>query len=333
MQFEQREDGGHMGLENGFAIYADGNKIAVKEQLSIKEDYQLESIAPNNNPVYAAIGNSITHGTGHQSASFLTYPYVLADSMNWNLYNLAIAGARTGWPIALLFKNKEVDFITIALGFNDWMWDNKPLSDKLHQYEKLLDSLRYFQSNAKIFCITPLSTAKTETQLGAPFSLQDYRTMLMRHVNTRRNLGDHNIFLVHGDSLSNPSMLMDGIHLSKTGAPLFAAKLQEKLRELLAVTNSIKTEHPEKLDFNLKHNYPNPFNPATKIIFYTNKATEIKLNILNLKGQKVATIFKGKVARGHHQFVFQGDDLPAGIYFYNVKSRNYCQTKKMTLLK
>ena len=175
MQFEQREDGGHMGLENGFAIYADGNKIAVKEQLnftinapvedssivykillpslyavnftglSIKEDYQLESIAPNNNPVYAAIGNSITHGTGHQSASFLTYPYVLADSMNWNLYNLAIAGARTGWPIALLFKNKEVDFITIALGFNDWMWDNKPLSDKLHQYEKLLDSLRYFK--------------------------------------------------------------------------------------------------------------------------------------------------------------------------------------------
>ncbi len=187
-----------MSLQNGFAIYAESVQIAIEEQLSftiyapdsgtsvsyevvlpslyavdltglsLKEGYQLDEIDPIDKPVYAAIGNSITHGTRHQSASFLTYPFVLDRSGGWNLYNLAVAGARTGWPMALLFKDKHVDYITIALGFNDWMRDNKPLSDKLYQYEKLLDSLRSFQPEAKIFCITPLTTIMTTTQLGAP---------------------------------------------------------------------------------------------------------------------------------------------------------------------
>ena len=364
MEFEQRQEGGHLGLENGFAIYADSVRIAVKEKLkftidapdsnrsilytvllpslyaidftglSIANGYKLEELAPDSKPVYAAIGNSITHGTGHQSASFLTYPYILADSMNWKLYNLAVTGARTGWPISLLFKDKNVDYITIALGFNDWMWDNKPLSDKFYQYKKLLDSLVYFQPEAKIFCITPLTTTKTETQLDAPFSLQDYRTMLIRHVSRRRNLGNQNIFILHGDSLSDASMLMDGIHLSKTGSPLFADRLVEEINKLLQSNNtSINSENPVELNFELKQNYPNPFNPSTNIQFYTKNTAEIELNILNLMGQKITTLFEGKVTRGFHRFNFKSHDLPNGIYLYRIESKDYNETKKMTILK
>jgi len=363
LEFEQREEGGHLGLENGFAIYADSSRIAIKEELSFTIDapesdssvrytillpsiyainltemiladgYQLEPIQPDNRPVYAAIGNSITHGTGHQSASFLTYPYVLADSMDWNLYNLAVAGDRTGWPISLLFKDKKVDYITILLGFNDWMWDNSPLSDKLYQYEKLLDSLLCFQPDAEIFSITPLTTTKTETQFNAPFDLQDYRTMLIRHVTRRRNLGDKNLHLIHGDSISNPSMLMDGIHLSKKGAPLFACNLKDKIREILTSKTGLKHEKIDKFNFKLEQNYPNPFNPVTNIRLALPKSTHVELSVYNLLGQQVAKIIDQQMNIGDHNILFNSGELAGGIYFYKIQTERFSDVKKMVIMK
>jgi lysophospholipase L1-like esterase len=363
MEFEQREEGGHLGLENGFAIYADNQQIAIKEKLnftintpakdssvvykvllpslyainlteiSIADGHHLKSVKPSKKPTYAAIGNSITHGTGHQSASFLTYPYVLADSMEWNLHNLAVAGARTGWPVSLLFKDKKVDYITILLGFNDWMWDNKPLSDKLYQYEKLLDSLLSFQPDAEIFCITPLTTTKTETQLNAPFDLQDYRTMLIRHVSRRRNLGDKNLHIIHGDSISNPSMLMDGIHLSKKGAPLFACNLKDKIREILASKTGLKQEKIDKFNFKLEQNYPNPFNPVTNIRLALPKSTHVELSVYNLLGQQVAKIIDQQMNIGDHNIIFNSGELAGGIYLYKIQTERFSDVKKMVIMK
>jgi hypothetical protein len=257
----------------------------------------------------------------------------LADSIKWNLYNLAVAGARTGWPVSLLFKDKKVDYITILLGFNDWMWDNKPLSDKLYQYEKLLDSLLSFQPDAEIFCITPLTTTKTETQLNAPFDLQDYRTMLIRHVSRRRNLGDKNLHIIHGDSISNPSMLMDGIHLSKKGAPLFACNLKDKIREILASKTGLKEEKIDKFNFKLEQNYPNPFNPVTNIRLALPKSTHVELSVYNLLGQQVAKIIDQQMNIGDHNIIFNSGELAGGIYLYKIQTERFSDVKKMVIMK
>jgi len=90
---------------------------------------------------------------------------------------------------------------------------------------------------------------------------------------------------------------------------------------------------------NLKKNYPNPFNPTTTIEFSLNKSSEnLNLEIYNVKGQKVKTLYRGKAEAGTHTFIWNGTDnsnnpVSSGIYFYRLKSDKKLETKKMLLLK
>jgi hypothetical protein len=54
--------------------------------------------------------------------------------------------------------------------------------------------------------------------------------------------------------------------------------------------------------FELKGNYPNPFNPTTKIRFSNDRTSNVKVNVYSLKGEKVATIMNKEVK---HNFVFE----------------------------
>lgn len=264
MSFTERTDAGKVGLHNGFAVYADGNRYKVFESLnfnfvspgtegqavlyevvlpslhgvnitglSIDDGFTLEEISPLNKPVMAVIGTSISHGTGQQSSSFYTYPFIVASDMGWDLVNLAVAGAHTGWPMSLLFKGKKADYIIVELGFNDWYWDNKPLSSKAGQYNKLLDSLRVFQKNAKIICVTPIVTTYTTSTMGAGFRFEDFREMVRSIVTAKQIKGDSLLYIVHGDSLTNSAMLDDGVHLSEKGAQSFATALSDKIKEII----------------------------------------------------------------------------------------------------
>jgi lysophospholipase L1-like esterase len=262
--FEARPGSGNAGLHNAFTVYTDGKKYKTYESLiftivspkagtesvlyeivlpslygvnfialSLEDGNELEEILPLNKPVLAVIGTSISHGTGQQSSSADTYPFILSENMNWELVNLAVAGAFTGWPAGQLVKDKKVDYIIVELGFNDWMWDNKPLSYKEDQYTRLIDTLRANQKNAKIFCITSITTTETTPKMGAGFSLDDYRKMVARTVKDRRENGDENIFIINGEEITSPVMLDDGVHLNVNGAKVFGNKLTTIIKKKL----------------------------------------------------------------------------------------------------
>jgi hypothetical protein len=97
---------------------------------------------------------------------------------------------------------------------------------------------------------------------------------------------------------------------------------------------------PEK--FQLHQNRPNPFNPSTQISFdvpeLDNGPIDVSLNIYNLIGQKVATVFNKQVEAGSYTAVWNGLDdngviLPSGIYIYQIVSGSFVQSKRMLLLK
>jgi hypothetical protein len=93
---------------------------------------------------------------------------------------------------------------------------------------------------------------------------------------------------------------------------------------------------PDK--FELKQNYPNPFNPVTQISFSLPKAANVKLEIYNLLGQKVATLFDGQLPAGNHQIIWDGKNLKgelvsSGIYFYRLQAGDFMNVKKMILVK
>lgn len=88
----------------------------------------------------------------------------------------------------------------------------------------------------------------------------------------------------------------------------------------------------------LSQNYPNPFNPETTIEFSLPTATEISLDIFNLKGQKVAYFAPQNYSAGKHRIVWQaldskGHKLPSGIYFYSLNSGKESLIRKMVLSK
>jgi photosystem II stability/assembly factor-like uncharacterized protein len=91
--------------------------------------------------------------------------------------------------------------------------------------------------------------------------------------------------------------------------------------------------------YSLKQNYPNPFNPNTKIEYNISDISEIDLKVFNLLGQEIKTIFKGIKTAGSYTINFSGNNLPSGMYFYRLSTKNLktnitnFETKKMILLK
>lgn len=85
--------------------------------------------------------------------------------------------------------------------------------------------------------------------------------------------------------------------------------------------------------FELQQNYPNPFNPQTKIKFYIPERTFVKLKVFDLLGNELETLVSEVKDSGYHEIVFDGSELPSGVYFYTLQTQKFNQTKKMVLLK
>jgi hypothetical protein len=95
---------------------------------------------------------------------------------------------------------------------------------------------------------------------------------------------------------------------------------------LAPVTNIVR-------DYTLQQNYPNPFNPSTTITFALPQAGRTTLKIFNILGQEVASLVDKVENSGPHQVVFNADKLSSGVYFYQLHSGSFVQSKKMILLK
>ncbi|HRQ53371.1 MAG TPA: T9SS type A sorting domain-containing protein, partial [Ignavibacteriaceae bacterium] len=91
------------------------------------------------------------------------------------------------------------------------------------------------------------------------------------------------------------------------------------------------------LEFTLEQNYPNPFNPTTNIIYAVPVKSNVTLDVYNLIGQKVVTLFEGEVEAGKHTAQFNASTMSSGIYFFRLNAvgqngAQFTSSKKMTLL-
>jgi hypothetical protein len=79
--------------------------------------------------------------------------------------------------------------------------------------------------------------------------------------------------------------------------------------------------------------YPNPFNQSTRISFRLLKEAEVMINIYDLLGRKLDTIYLGRKSIGDHQVSWNVSNLSSGVYFYKVRAGKLSETKKILLLK
>ena len=107
---------------------------------------------------------------------------------------------------------------------------------------------------------------------------------------------------------------------------------------LLSELTSNPTEEITEIPVKLLGNYPNPFNPTTRISFALQQDSNVKVNIYNAKGQKIKTLVNKQMQAGNHLVEWNGVDdnnkqVSSGIYFYRMEAGKYNHAKKMMLLK
>lgn len=88
----------------------------------------------------------------------------------------------------------------------------------------------------------------------------------------------------------------------------------------------------------LEQNAPNPFNPETEISFSIPVQAEVKLEVFNIRGQRVRTLVDEQLSAGRHTIVWHGDtqngsSAASGVYFYRLTTPQSSAVRKMVLMK
>jgi hypothetical protein len=86
-------------------------------------------------------------------------------------------------------------------------------------------------------------------------------------------------------------------------------------------------------EFALRQNFPNPFNPSTAISFDVPRASQVRLEIFNLLGERVGTLVDEMRQAGYYTVRFDGTTLASGIYFYRLTAGEVKMMKRMVLVK
>jgi len=86
-------------------------------------------------------------------------------------------------------------------------------------------------------------------------------------------------------------------------------------------------------NYELLQNYPNPFNPTTEIKFGLPEASQVKVTIYNAVGKVVDVIANETMPAGYYKMQWNASKMASGVYFYELQTDKFRQTKKMILIK
>ncbi len=94
-----------------------------------------------------------------------------------------------------------------------------------------------------------------------------------------------------------------------------------------------KDNEPMLREFALIRNFPNPFNASTSIRYGLPEQSDVRIEIYNLLGQRVATIYDGLQDAGEHSITWDASGFPSGVYFARLEVGDYSESLKLVLLK
>lgn len=119
--------------------------------------------------------------------------------------------------------------------------------------------------------------------------------------------------------------------------------IDEVVDSLLLFTNdpavNVADEDEIPMEFFLSQNFPNPFNPSTKIRFSIPPTapgfspSKVSLKVYDVLGIEITTLVNEEKQAGNYTVDFDATGLPSGIYYYSLQADNFSEIRKMLLLK
>jgi photosystem II stability/assembly factor-like uncharacterized protein len=106
-----------------------------------------------------------------------------------------------------------------------------------------------------------------------------------------------------------------------------------KFQTLTIITNAGSNENKIPKVFKLYDNYPNPFNPVTKIKFDLPLNGNVKLKVFDITGREVANLINSELKAGTYEHQFNAVNLSSGVYFYRIEAGDFIDIKRMVLIK
>ena len=103
------------------------------------------------------------------------------------------------------------------------------------------------------------------------------------------------------------------------------------LSEMITGVEDQNSEIPSR--FLLEQNFPNPFNPSTKIRYSVPQSSNVMIKVFDILGNEIESLVNEEKPVGTYELTWYATNLPSGIYFYTINAGSFIETKKMILLK
>jgi hypothetical protein len=135
-------------------------------------------------------------------------------------------------------------------------------------------------------------------------------------------------FVIELHGTKDVEVFFDALAMNRGGAdPEFSIDSFED------ITVPVEEEASVPTSFKLFHNYPNPFNPETRIRFQLSSTKFVKLQVFDILGKEIAMLVNEEKFPGKYEIQFNGSQLSSGIYYYQLIVGDFISTKKMQLIK
>jgi len=97
--------------------------------------------------------------------------------------------------------------------------------------------------------------------------------------------------------------------------------------------NSIENNQNVITEFIISQNFPNPFNPTTKIKYFVPHLSKVTIKVYDVLVNEIEMLVNEEKSAGRYEVIFNASRLPSGIYFYRLQAGSFVETKKMVLIK
>lgn len=275
----------------------------------------------NPSPGKRIVANFIDSVSVSERSGFMDEEFV---DGNW--HHIAFIADRDADSIFAYIDGVRVDFI-ILFNYGDWP-DVGNLEDlfighlsMMYFYQGEMDELSIWN---KALSANQVNIVMNDTLSSIYYSSVDSGVVAYYRFDQFEDLGignagvddfrDLSVWQNHGDSEGNPQLIPSGIPLGIDDDFQFAS------------------------DFKLEQNYPNPFNPGTKISWQSPVGSHQTIKVYDVLGNEIATLVNEYKPAGKHEVEFSVGQksipvLSSGVYFYQLRTTDFIQSKKMVLIR